>query len=940
VINRSDKIILNANPVSAETIYEKSYKEYLDGNGYDGELADDVVSINLNTYTTEGELATEVGAEGILTEGDGKITWNFNVKESGFYNLKMGYIALPGTTSDIQRKIYIDNEICYDDLSQIVLKRWWEDETITKKNHNEIRPDSSEIYQNTEWYVEDYNRRNGAPLLFYLSVGTHTVTFETIKEPLEITGLTFESYQIAKPYEEKVAELKNTYKVYDGDYLSFQAERTDNSTESIIKSASSVSVKKNYSDSTLVPYHAYYTVYNTIGGDSWQNPGDSITWNVNVKEDGLYKLNFKGRQNTNRGVTSYRRLYVNNEIPYAEMNAIGFEYSTSMNNYTVADEDGNAYLFYLKQGVNSIRLENVMGPFGGIISEVEESVKNLNDAYLSVIQLTGQAPDKFIDYQIAKKVPDFAKVMADESKRLYHLVDAIVEITGEKGERTTLLEKMAMQAEKLSKKPEGVVNELGQLKNNISAVGTWLVEITKMPLELDSLSLSAPEDKLPDATDRFFAGAYNGTLRFLSTFFIKSNSVSNASEKENDSLTVWVASYGKEHAQIIQNLIDNSFTANTDIHVDLQLIPADVVLRAALTGNGPDVVIGLSQSTEQDFAMRGASVNLSELEGYKEVTDKYYPSTLNTSTYGSGVYGLPEQANFLMMFYRQDILGDLGLKAPNTWKEFIEMLPVLQENNYNAYIPNAYANDASGNLNFYQSLVYQYKGTVYEGEGDEYGTSSGLESDQAMGAFKDYTDLFTNYGLNVQVDFSNRFRTGEVPIGIINYTTFNQLEIFAPEIKGQWTFTTIPGMENEDGTINKTVIVDTIQSVIMSQTDHLDAAWEFLKWWSETDTQLKFTTTVESVMGSAARIPSANPEVLEQLPWSNTELKELLSQFDTTIGIQAVPGYYMTNRMISYSFSNVVSNNSNPRETLYLNIKSIDKELKKKHEELMLLNKK
>ena len=102
-------------------------------------------------------------------------------------------------------------------------------------------------------------------------------------------------------------------------------------------------------------------------------------------------------------------------------------------------------------------------------------------------------------------------------------------------------------------------------------------------------------------------------------------------------------------------------------------------------------------------------------------------------------------------------------------------------------------------MHLYQALVLQNGGDVYLGTGNDYGVESGLASDAAMEAFKDYTDFFTSYGLDVQVDFANRFRTGEVPVGVINYTMFNALEIFAPEIKGLWSFHPLPGVEQEDG---------------------------------------------------------------------------------------------------------------------------------------------
>ena len=89
-------------------------------------------------------------------------------------------------------------------------------------------------------------------------------------------------------------------------------------------------------------------------------------------------------------------------------------------------------------------------------------------------------------------------------------------------------------------------------------------------------------------------------------------------------------------------------------------------------------------------------------------------------------------------------------------------------------------------------------------------------------------------------------------------------------------------------------------------------------------------------MGTSARYSAADPEVLKQLPWSNAELQSLLGQFEHTVGLPAVPGNYMTTRMVQYAFNDVVSDHANPRETLYLNIKDINEELDRKREELHL----
>ncbi len=918
-------------PSTNDGARSKDYQQYLDENGYDGTLSDSEIAVDILNYKADASLGAKTDGKAVETGSDGTISWTFEAKTSGFYNIELCYEALPGTISDIQREVLIDGKLPYSEMGQIVLKRLWQDDAIETKNGNEIRPDSHEIYESRTVYLEDCNRRSSAPLLVYLNKGRHTVAFSALKEPVKYISLSFKAAKAPKSYDEVLSEWKSLgLNAYGGEAIVCQAERTDGNTLNIVKTSTSINIKKNYSDSNLQPYHPWRVVYNTIGAGSWKQPGDAVEWEISVPEDGLYTISFKGRQSSNRGVISYRRLYVNGEVPFAEMNAIGFEYSSDFKNYTVSDENGEPYYFYLKKGTNTITLETVLGSFGEILNEVEESLSVFNQTYLKVISLTGKSPDRYIDYEISKQIPEFSQTMKDESERLYRLIDKLIEITGEKGENTSLLEKMAVEAKALSEDPERVVDELEQFKNNISALGAWTVNISAMPLELDSIVISGDFKNLPPAQALNFTNFKNGVVRFFSTFFVKTSDIGASEGGKGSEIKVWMASSGREQAQIIQNLIDEKFTPETGISVKLQLIPVDVVLRAALAGNGPDVVIGLSQSTSQDFAMRGAVEDLSQLKGFDSFVSKYYPGVLDTAKYGDGIYGIPEQANIMMLFYRTDILKKIGADAPKTWEDVKNLIPLLQKNNYDFYLPST----LSG-VKLYESIVFQYGGDVYEGKGADYGIKSALSEEPAMLAFKDYTDLFTSYGLLTSADFSNRFRTGEMPLGIADYTLFNQLEIFAPEIKGLWGFSPIPGYE-KDGNINKSGIVETVQSVIMKGRGKTEASWEFLKWWNDTQTQLSYANTLESVMGTAARYPAADPEVLKQLPWSNSELKKILEQMNDAVGIPAVPGYYMTTRMIQYAFNDVVADMSNPRETLYLNIKDIDTELEKKREEFGL----
>ncbi|MDD4184172.1 MAG: hypothetical protein PHI01_01995, partial [Candidatus Izemoplasmatales bacterium] len=112
-----------------------------------------------------------------------------------------------------------------------------------------------------------------------------------------------------------------------------------------------------------------------------------------------------------------------------------------------------------------------------------------------------------------------------------------------------------------------------------------------------------------------------------------------------------------------------------------------------------------------------------------------------------------------------------------------------------------------------------------------------FDSELGMQAFEDWCSYFTDYSFLLSANFTNRFRTGEMPIGIASYELFNTLTVFAPDIMGKWTFAPLPGTYREDETYNNSGVATSTAVVIMEQARDKDSSWEFLKWWTSTETQ-------------------------------------------------------------------------------------------------------
>ncbi|HCA30599.1 MAG TPA: hypothetical protein DEP23_14120 [Ruminococcaceae bacterium] len=209
-----------------------------------------------------------------------------------------------------------------------------------------------------------------------------------------------------------------------------------------------------------------------------------------------------------------------------------------------------------------------------------------------------------------------------------------------------------------------------------------------------------------------------------------------------------------------------------------------------------------------------------------------------------GVYGIPSTESFEMLFIRKDIFAEMELPLPRTWDDLLDLAPILQRKNMQV-----------GMSVKFSDLVFQYGGTYY----NEDLTQVTFNENSSVEAFKLLTSFFTDYGFPKTFDFVTRFRNGEIPIGIMPYTTYNTISYSAPEINGLWGMYPLLGTVREDGAIDNSGVVnpDTV-SVIFENTNKLEEAWKFLQWWSDSETQAAYGLQIESQLGVASRYSTAN----------------------------------------------------------------------------------
>jgi multiple sugar transport system substrate-binding protein len=99
----------------------------------------------------------------------------------------------------------------------------------------------------------------------------------------------------------------------------------------------------------------------------------------------------------------------------------------------------------------------------------------------------------------------------------------------------------------------------------------------------------------------------------------------------------------------------------------------DETMRAAMAGNGPDIVT-IDNPNVAMFASRGALLDLTPLLDKSKIIDtkQIYTGPLENATWDHKVYAIPREVNTLALYYSEDAFKAAGLdpdKPPQTWDE-------------------------------------------------------------------------------------------------------------------------------------------------------------------------------------------------------------------------------------------------------------------------------
>jgi len=895
-----------------------------------GLMPDEDIFINAYDYSNASGVEILDGyldREGsILAMYDGSVTYTVEIPRDGRYAVELTYAALPGSRANIELQFEINGVVPFREAQVCQFARSWRysDSTRTTDNKgNMLRPSSEEAYLWRDAYFRDKEGYFTEPFAFFIPAGTHELTFRSVREPVAIAGIRL----TPPPRIQSYAELSAGYNKND---ITNAKPVTVLAVDSSLRSSPALLPVTDLTNPHLEPFSLSTITYNTMGGDMWCLPGQMIAWELDIPSDGLYTLSFVYKQDAVAGLPVTRTLAINGEVPFAEALSVHFPYGSRWERLTVSAGDEDA-LFYFTKGRHEISLTASLGPTADICRRVSDISGELSAIYTQIIMITGPYPDNMRDYRIDERLP---WLLAELSAIAAQLDDVSTDITALGAGRNEALSIsiVSSQLHDFVKRPDTIPGRLPRFKDNIINLAIWVLISSEMPLTLYSVSAAPPGTEFDPVRPGFFRSIIFSVRRFIASFTSRAENAGNSyDESEDDLIEVW-GSYGKDYSELLKRLIDEEFTPLTGIKVNYNIIFNENLMFFNIAAKtGPDVCLNIAKGYPLDFGLRGAAADLAVLPGYEEFESRFPQTSMVPNTWDSEVYGFPVVQQIPVMYVRTDIFREIGLEIPQTWDDFYSIIGELGIRNLQVA--------PAGEL--MALFVHQRGGSFFN---DDLSACI-LDEPVGIAALTEWTNLFTLHGAPVAYDFFNRFRTGEMPIGIGDISLYNMLDFAALEIKGNWGMFPVPGIMRDDGTINRTIITSpgaypnvasTSGCITTSRPERTANAWEFVKWFMSEDIQVRFALELEAMFGPAARYNTAVVRAQDSIAWDRQSYDTIMYSINNINEIPGVPGAYFIQRHIGNAFNEVVLQGETPRAAMRKYIEVINSEITRKRIELGL----
>jgi ABC-type glycerol-3-phosphate transport system substrate-binding protein len=375
-------------------------------------------------------------------------------------------------------------------------------------------------------------------------------------------------------------------------------------------------------------------------------------------------------------------------------------------------------------------------------------------------------------------------------------------------------------------------------------------------------------------------------------------------------LVMWLVG-SEAQAKTIMELAED-FTRRTGLKVYCQALSWGDAHSKYLTsiagGVCPDVgTMGLTWGME--FGELGAMVDLNSAfpDDVAEIEKQNFSGIMRSAKFGNKIYGIPLDMSITLIYYRTDMIP----VPPDTWEDLVILLKELKSRGKGMVIDWGALWWIS-----YAPFLWQAGGDFF----DQNTAKVALDTPAAQKSLAFLAGLYKEEVPVTTIPLEQGMRTGDYPIAISGNWKIISLTLGAPEIKEKWAVAMLP----KGPTGKRTGFIGGRIMGVFSQSKMKKEAWEFIKFLSQPDIQVKLYQASLATEDSYLPSNTGAWKVIEMDKKFRTVLE---SQARESQGPPPVLGWDGASRFVDTAIQMVIMKGADPGEELRKATQSMQAEL-------------
>jgi len=304
--------------------------------------------------------------------------------------------------------------------------------------------------------------------------------------------------------------------------------------------------------------------------------------------------------------------------------------------------------------------------------------------------------------------------------------------------------------------------------------------------------------------------------------------------------------------------------ANPDIHVTVSRAAgaAEIVqkLSAAHTAGNPPDVTNVTYQDLPALVVNGLVADMTaEMASYKDIIE---PVAWDLVTFGGTTWATPQGTSPMMLFYRKDILAEMGIEPPKTWEDFESAALAVRAADPDKYL----AHFPSGDPGLFAALTHQVGAQWWQLDGDQW--TIGINSEAAKDVARYWERLVAEDAVSTMQTWSPEWGAAMADGTLLGFVSAvwapPLIANLAPDTKGDWGVVPLPRWSEGIGSELAGGVMGGSATAVSSLSKHPEEAKKFAIWITNAEEALSAYVRLMNIW--PANLDARKMDLLQQAP--------------------------------------------------------------------------